>query len=67
MSVCISLQEFKRIAEKECLKQTSLPLEDFPDVIVEDFWPALDPDDTISVKESKVALAELLNSLTLLG
>lgn len=65
MSVNISLQEFKRMAEKECLKQTSLSLENFPDVIIEDFWPALDPDDNISVKESKAALAELLNSLTL--
>ena len=65
MSVNISLQEFKRMAEKECLKQTSLPLEDFPDVIVEDFWPDFNMDATISVKESKAALAELLNSLTL--
>ena len=42
MSLHISFDDFQKMVEKECQKQTGLTLADVPSVFCDDYWPEFD-------------------------
>jgi hypothetical protein len=62
MSLHISLGEFLKMLDKECLKKTGLSLNDFPTIFGEDYWP--DPlRKEIKIQEAKTAMETCIEDI----
>lgn len=63
MSLCISFDEFHKMVDKECLKQTGLSLENFPQVFCEDYWPDQVYSNKITVHDAKIAMETCIEDI----
>ena len=62
MSLLISFSEFEKMVEKECIKQTGMTLQDFPNIYCEDFWPT-EMNEKVSIQISKELVESIVNSV----
>jgi hypothetical protein len=62
MSLHISFDDFQKMVEKECQKQTGLTLSDVPSVFCDDYWP-VDFDEKLSVHEAKEAVETCIEAI----
>jgi hypothetical protein len=62
MSLRISFEDFQKMADKECIKRTGQPIEFYPTIWIEDFWPSSLEQD-ISLQKAKEIIEDCLESV----
>jgi hypothetical protein len=62
MSLQVSFEDFHKMVNKECLKQTGLNLIDIPTIFCEDFWPG-DYQEVVTIQDAKVAMEFIMEAI----